>query len=159
MWYKGFQLLFWLICFIIPLIMTTMNPCVPRRISTQDCQFIIRVIIPGTMLQSNKIKGKFRRKTLNNSRMVTDERVLYMKIDEMDCYISEQLMCWHSYSWLVLIVKVCILIWYSRTKISVCLEVKCDPLGTIRSRQNDHANWALWTTPHLRKLKLWLQIY
>ena len=83
--YKGFQLLFWLICFIIPLIMTTMNPCVPGRISAQDRQFIIIVIIPGTMLQSNKIKGKFRRKTLSNSWMVIDERVLYMKSDEMDC--------------------------------------------------------------------------
>jgi len=58
------QLLFWLICFLVPLIMTTMNPCVPGRISARDCQFIIRVIKTGTMLQSNKIKDEFRRKDL-----------------------------------------------------------------------------------------------
>ena len=58
------QLLFWLICFLVPLIMTTMNPCVPRRISARDRQFIIRVIITGTMSQSNKIKDEFRRKDL-----------------------------------------------------------------------------------------------
>ena len=58
------QLLFWLICFLVPLIMTTMNPSVPGRISTRDRQFIIRVIKTGTMLQSNKIKDEFRRKDL-----------------------------------------------------------------------------------------------
>ena len=61
-----------------------MNECVHGRISARDRQFIITVIIPGTILQSNKIKDKFQRKALNKS-MVSDERVLKMKIDEMDC--------------------------------------------------------------------------
>ena len=61
-----------------------MNECVHGRISAHDCEFIIRVIIPGTILQSNKIKDKFQRKALNKS-MMSDERVLQMKSDEMDC--------------------------------------------------------------------------
>jgi len=61
-----------------------MNECVHGRISARGLPFIIRVIIPRTILQSNKIKEKFQRKALNKS-MVSDERVLQMKSDEMDC--------------------------------------------------------------------------
>ena len=42
-----------------------MDECVPGRIFAQDCQFIIRVIIPGTILQSKKIKDEVTRKKLN----------------------------------------------------------------------------------------------